>query len=225
MRLQRIYRILHADRSVPVTDRFLGPSRRFLYVTGRTRIGNFELIRHRGRDKTERMRMHVRTGNAFGLYLRHMASHALAFPDCPFDGVYALPASPCAGRWAMLYHDIPGIAGSLAPAAAPGSPCRAHRDTRAHDSVPVHHALHKIIALHAILVRRAIGKIIESSLPQAAVFELPENPPTASRRGNRLASRSTFLQLDLPAASLANGKMAKIACKCKSDLQINKGGR
>jgi hypothetical protein len=78
MRLQRIYRILHADRSVPVTDRFLGPRRRFLCVTGRTRIGNFELIRHRGRDKTERMRMHVRTGNAFGLYLRHMANHALA---------------------------------------------------------------------------------------------------------------------------------------------------
>src|ERR1700733_13241896 len=62
----------------PATDRFLGPRRRFLRVTGRTRIGNFELIRHRGRDKAERMRVHVRTGNAFGLYPRHVASHTLA---------------------------------------------------------------------------------------------------------------------------------------------------
>src|SRR5579864_4100850 len=115
-------RILHADHSAPVTDRFLGPRRRFLCVTGRTRIGNFELIRHRGRDKAERMRMHVRTGNAFGLYLRHMASHALASRTAHSMVCFALPASPCAGRWAMLYHDILGIAGSLAPAAARGSP-------------------------------------------------------------------------------------------------------
>src|ERR1700688_3417309 len=56
----------------------LGPHRRFLRVAGCTWIGNLELIRHRGRDEAERMRMHVGAGNAFGFDLRHMTSRALA---------------------------------------------------------------------------------------------------------------------------------------------------
>lgn len=40
----------------------------------------------------------------------------------------------------------------------------------------VHDALHEIIALHAILVRRAIGEVIEGGLTKRAVFEFPEIP-------------------------------------------------
>jgi hypothetical protein len=40
--------------------------------------------------------------------------------------------------------------------------------------VAIHDALRKIIALHSILVRGAIGEEQEVGLPQCAVFELPE---------------------------------------------------
>ena len=42
------------------------------------------------------------------------------------------------------------------------------------DVVPVHHALHEIVALHAVLVRRAVREIVKIGLPQRAVFEPPE---------------------------------------------------
>ena len=39
--------------------------------------------------------------------------------------------------------------------------------------VTVHHALHEIVALHPVLVRRAICKVKEVSLSKRDVFELP----------------------------------------------------
>ena len=44
----------------------------------------------------------------------------------------------------------------------------------ARDSARVHDAGHEVIALHAILVRGAIGKMRESTLAELVVFELPE---------------------------------------------------
>ena len=37
----------------------------------------------------------------------------------------------------------------------------------------IHVALHKVIALHAILVRRAVGKVVKGGFTQLAVFQLP----------------------------------------------------
>ena len=45
---------------------------------------------------------------------------------------------------------------------------------RTRDSVPVHDALHKVVALHAILVRGAVGEVVERRLTEGAVLELPE---------------------------------------------------
>ena len=42
------------------------------------------------------------------------------------------------------------------------------------DSMPVHDALHKVIALHPVFVRRAVWKIVKVRLPERAVFQLPE---------------------------------------------------
>ena len=42
------------------------------------------------------------------------------------------------------------------------------------DSAPVHHALHKIIALHSVFVSSAISEVRECSLAQFVFFERPK---------------------------------------------------
>ena len=44
---------------------------------------------------------------------------------------------------------------------------------RTRNAVLVHDALRKVVALHAILVRRAIGEIEEGRLAQRAVLKFP----------------------------------------------------
>ena len=44
----------------------------------------------------------------------------------------------------------------------------------ASNSPPVHQALHEVVALHAILVSRPIGKMRERCLTQLVLFELPK---------------------------------------------------
>src|SRR5271168_4416639 len=41
-------------------------------------------------------------------------------------------------------------------------------------AVRVHRALHEIVALHPILVRRTVGKMSESLFAQLVLFQLPE---------------------------------------------------
>ena len=45
--------------------------------------------------------------------------------------------------------------------------------TGARDAVRVHDAGHKIVALHAVLVRRAVGKVSERGLARFVLFEFP----------------------------------------------------
>lgn len=45
---------------------------------------------------------------------------------------------------------------------------------RAGDSISIHDALSEIIALYAILVRCAIGEVIEGGLTQSTIFQLPK---------------------------------------------------
>ena len=42
------------------------------------------------------------------------------------------------------------------------------------NAAPVHHALHEIVALHAVLMRRAVGKVREARFSQLVIFQLPE---------------------------------------------------
>ena len=44
----------------------------------------------------------------------------------------------------------------------------------ASDSAPVHHALHEIIALHAVLMSGAVSEVRESSLAEFVLFEGPK---------------------------------------------------
>jgi hypothetical protein len=45
--------------------------------------------------------------------------------------------------------------------------------TEASDAARVHQALHKIVALHAILMRRAVGEMGETGFAQFVLFQLP----------------------------------------------------
>ncbi len=44
------------------------------------------------------------------------------------------------------------------------------------DAAPVHHTLHKIISLHAVLVRGAVGEVGKSQFAKLVIFQLPEIP-------------------------------------------------
>ncbi len=46
--------------------------------------------------------------------------------------------------------------------------------TEACNPAPVHYALHEIIALHAIFVRRAFGEVRERRLAQLVLLQLPK---------------------------------------------------
>src|SRR6266404_6141791 len=46
--------------------------------------------------------------------------------------------------------------------------------TEAGDPPPVHHALHEVIPLHAILMRCAVRKVRKGQLPQTVLLQLPE---------------------------------------------------
>src|ERR1019366_1845032 len=48
------------------------------------------------------------------------------------------------------------------------------------DAAPVHDALHEIVSLHPVLVRRAIRKMRKAQLAQGVLFELPVIPQVAS---------------------------------------------
>ena len=46
--------------------------------------------------------------------------------------------------------------------------------SEAGDAAAVHHALDEVVALHAVLVRGAVGEMREGGLAELVIFELPE---------------------------------------------------
>ena len=69
----------------------------------------------------------------------------------------------------------------------------------------IHFAGHEIVALHAILVRRAVGKMSERGLAQLVFFELPEVLADSGPRRSPPANRSIAPRSDSVAAGLASG--------------------
>ena len=159
-----------------MAHRLFGPRRRFLRVAGRTWIGNLELIRHRGRDEAERMRMHVGAGDAFGFDLRHMTSRALASRTAHSMMCVLFYRCRVGAVWRCGTVAFHAELVSRRPQLRPVLRAVYIVTGRTHDAVLVHNTLGKVVALHAILVRCAIGEIIESGLPRRAVLKLPEIP-------------------------------------------------
>ena len=65
--------------------------------------------------------------------------------------------------------------------------------TGAGNSVLVHDTLHKVVALHPVLVRRAVREIVEGQLSQRVILQLPEVLELAGPSGSRPASRNIGL--------------------------------
>ena len=117
--------------------------------------------------------MHERTGHALAFNRRHMAGNALASNASILmvrvflesSGVRAI----CARRAVAIEADLLRGLSELSVVRGPMYVVA----RRTGDSTPVHHALRKVISLHAILVRGAVREIIESGLAQRAVLQLP----------------------------------------------------
>ncbi len=120
--------------------------------------------------------------------------------------------SPFAGRWAIAGRGIPGKAYRRARSVARSYPCRARRGNRkAGDPAAVHHALHEIVSLHAILVRGAIGEMSKSWFRPACDPPASRNPAAGAPRGSPPANRNISPRSDLLAGALASGT----GCRCR----------
>ena len=118
--------------------------------------------------------MHERSRDALALDGRHVAGNALG-SGAPSLVVRMLLQSGSArtirppGRVAIQANLIRRLAQLRIVLRAVHIVARSARN-----AVPVHHALRKVVALHPILVRSAVGKEIEGGFTQLAVFQFPE---------------------------------------------------
>jgi len=114
------------------------------------------------------------SGNPLGLNRRHVTRHALASPAALF--VMGVPIDcgrvrTIGCRWAVAiqanlvgrFSELGVVRGAVNVVTGVTS-----------NSATVHDALRKVISLHPVLVRRAVGEIIEGRLTQGAVLQLPE---------------------------------------------------
>jgi hypothetical protein len=78
------------------------------------------------------------------------------------------------GRWERAAHGNRGKAARPAYAAGHSSRFRAHRGKGTRNATAIHQALHKIVALHPVLVRGAVRKMGECGLSKRVLLERPE---------------------------------------------------
>src|SRR5216683_4657335 len=144
--------------SGPVTHRIGSPSRGLVHVAGGARIRNLVLIRHGWRDEGERVRTYEDAWNR-NFHLRHVAGHTLA-PRRAVLVVRVLRqgrfARTVARTWPVAIE-----ANFIHRFAELGVVLRAMHVVaiEARHSTPVHHALHEVVPLHPIFMRRAVGEM------------------------------------------------------------------
>lgn len=120
------------------------------------------------------MRVNVCPGHSLGFNRRHVACHALApgasllvvrmlFERGRVRPIGRARAVAIKANLVRRLYELRVVLGPVDIVAC-----------EAGESAPVHHALHKIVSLHAVLVRGAIGKMSEACLPQRMVLELPK---------------------------------------------------
>jgi hypothetical protein len=148
---------------------FGGPVGGFIGVADSARIGDGGLF---GRDEFKCVAADVDVRDGL-LDFRHVAVHAQAalaigaVMRMGFEGCSAGAVGP-AGNVARQAHGVGGFAEVRVVRRAVNVVA-----TEAGDAVQVHFALHEIVALHAVLVRRVVGEMGERGLAQFVFFELP----------------------------------------------------
>jgi len=157
----------------PASQNFGSPLRGFIGVTGRARVRDLVLVGHRRRDEAERVGVHFDVSDG-RLDLRHVAGDALgAGASLLMVRVFFQRG----GARAIERHGAVAVqadfVGGLSQLRIVLGPMDVVT-TEAGDAATVHHALHKIIPLHAVLVRGAVGEMSKASLAEGMVFEFPE---------------------------------------------------
>ena len=144
-------------------------------MTSSAGIGDLVFIGHGGSDKSEGVSADLDVGNSRGDF-RHMACDATAAGGAFFVlGVLfdRGGAGAVQRKWAVAieaqlvggFAELRVVIGTVCVMAA-----------EAGDAAAVHQALDEVIALHAVLVCRAIRVVREACLPERELFQLPEIP-------------------------------------------------
>ncbi len=136
-------------------------------------IRDFVLVRYSRVDEGKRMRPHFNICEG-RLDLRHVARHALAPGRAVFVMRVLLQSS---GSRPVERHRTVAIQAQLVgrPSQLRVVLCAVYVvATKAGDPPPVHHTLHEVIPLHAILMRCALRKVRKGELAQCVLFQLPE---------------------------------------------------
>src|SRR6266404_4297701 len=136
-------------------------------------VGDLVLVRHLRRNERKRVRanLDVRYGR---VDLWHMAGHALAAWRAllvmrmllersrarPIGRHRAVAIQTKLVHWLSQLRIVFRAVHVVA--------------AKAGDSAAVHHALHKIVALHAVLMGRAVREMRESRLAQLVLFQFPK---------------------------------------------------
>ena len=142
-------------------------------MAGRTRVWNLVLFCRGRSNESKGVRAHKRTGYAFRLDPRHVASYALAagaailvmcvfLQSCGMRAVRGVRAMTIEANLVRRLAELRIIISAVDIVAS-----------SAGHAMSVHHALHKVIALHPVLVCGAVSEIEEICLSKRGAIELP----------------------------------------------------
>jgi hypothetical protein len=139
-------------------------------VAGRAWIRNFVFVGHVWIYKAEGVGMNHRPGNALTLDFWHMAGYAFTpraavlvvgmfFDGCSMRAIRGERPMTLQANLICRFSQLRVVSGSMHVVAG-----------RTGDSMPVHDTLRKVVALHPVLMGRAVGEIIKAGLAERAVF-------------------------------------------------------
>ena len=173
--------VIHAPRRNirPGLQRIPGPIRRLVGVADGARIRNFQRLRLGRRDELKGVAADIHVGNRL-LDFRHVAADALVpRRSRPGDACAASMVGACGpfgefGPWHSRHSTFAGFSRS-ALFSVPWTSWQLKQVT----PCGVHQALHEIVALHAVLVRRAVGEMREGLSRRACAL-----PASRSRSGS-----------------------------------------
>ena len=155
-----------------MTKRICGPGGGLIRVAGSARVGDFVFVRNRRRDEREGVSADENAWNR-DLDPGHVACDAFATRGavfvvrvlCECRLARPVPRARPVAIQAYLVHRLSKLCVVIRAMDIVA--------VKACDATAVHHALHEVIALHAVLVRRAICKMSERSLAEIVLFKLP----------------------------------------------------
>lgn len=151
----------------------IGPFRRFVGVAGCAGVGDLVLLCGGRRNEFEGVRADESVRRAFGFDLRHVTSDAGA-ARAAFHVVrvfFDRRGARAIGRLRTVAIEAKLLGGLAQLRVIAGAVNVVAVETG--DAARIHHALHKIVALHAVFVGSAFREVIEIGLSEVGLFELP----------------------------------------------------